>query len=264
MTAMISEAALHAFHFSRLIPSSQASSSTFTLPSNQKPLSHNELSATHHPSSSIRKSQSKITEADVLTYHFTHLQSDPTENKKPRHSLPIKRTRKPLSKRSSSSFSPSLIHLSEHPPHAIVPARAPSPEKHTRHTSALPRRPAVGSTMNVSSELESDDEHDQLRSSSVPHQDLWRETSSNTSASNVIPSSPLPALDIPSDKKRKSGISTALGMTGMQTPSPLDRLGERAGGGEVDVFGIGGKKGSGMKKARKGPSWVTSTPSLTK
>jgi len=265
MGSTISEAALHAFHFSRLIPSSSSSSTRTNL--DRPPLEHSLTldtlrfrAVTFHDADSAR---CPISEAEVHAFHLSTLSHLPT---KPRRSLPTK-TRPKLTRpvHRYLSVSPfSIIPLSSpSSSHAHIPLQALSPENHRRDSASLP---FLADKDNIGdSGTDSDDEVNQLRSSSLPVQDreggwgTWREGSSNTSASSMIPSSPLPFAV--RDKEGGSGRMRVkpLGMVGMGGVG-RERIRTPRSIVEVENGRVGGSAGRKSGKMRKGPTWVTSTP----
>ncbi len=235
MSSAISESSLHAFHLSRLIRSTSTSSLGPRL--NDETYLIHQLDPPKPP---------RISEADVHAYHFAHVHHRSTSSPKKaksRRSLParIRSTKaRPLPiRRSSSVFSTIPLSSSLH---AHIPVRAHSPEKPARDSASLPH-PSESDLESVPDEMEVD----QLRSS--PRE----RASSDTSASSVIPSSPMPERI----KKRYNTLGMVglahTGYEGLRTP-----MSERGGSRELGSARHN-RSGNG-KKRMKGPSWVTETP----
>ena len=244
MTAIITEADLHAFHLSRLQPSS--STSSIHVPtshqSREKPFS--------------QPTRYHISEAEVHLHHLANLPVHPPLGKKdtrrrsvPHHASEKVRTRpRPPMRFSSSSLS--IIALSDPSTHAEVPSQAVMPHE--------PLNQQRGSSSPFPRYDRSDDDFDQLCSSSAIDYQTRRGSSSITSASSVIPSSPV-AVIVQSEQNR---------------PLALEMMGEVKGKGEVVAaardlleredwglrLDLARKKVIKIKKSKTGPSWVTSTP----
>ena len=189
-----------------------------------------------------------ISEADVHAHHLsrarTHARAHPLPRKakKPRRPPPFA-AQSPPKLISASSILPLPLPLP-------ISSISPCPDKRARN--AIPTKNNLAS----STAEESDEEYDQLLSSSIiGTQERVRDASSDTLASSTIPSSPVllrPSKTRPVVTLEMMGFGKA-GETVLRTPIMSVKTGEGK---------VGAKdKGSRRKKGRKGPGWVTCTPS---
>ncbi|CAD6564382.1 MAG: hypothetical protein TREMPRED_004968 [Tremellales sp. Tagirdzhanova-0007] len=253
---MITEADLHAFHLSRLNLSSKNPSSTNLISAyrpRQKVLS---LPKSHH-----------ITEADVHSYHLANrLAQPPLLSKKGtrRRSVPsqtlghVRTYPRPPVPHSSSSFS--IIALSDPSTPAQIPSRAitylkSDPQRQGKSTPIIRTSPQCHMTVRYD---RSDDDFDQLCSSSAIECRTRREGSSITLASSLVPSSPV-AITAGAEQSRPPGLrivgkAMEMGETKGISREVLEK------GNEGVRSALARKKVSKKKSSRTGPSWVTSTP----